>query len=60
MLLSRNSGRKDTDFLLIDKCLVFFSLKYLLYCIDTHLCYEYRLGYRNRIASSAQAPMVKG
>ena len=46
MLLSRNSGRKDTAFLLIDKHFASF--------------YEYRFGYRNRIASNAQAPIVKG
>ena len=47
MLLSRNSGHKDTAFLLIDKYFLSFS-------------YEYLLGYRNRMASKAQAPMVNG
>ena len=47
MILTRNSGRKDTAFLLIDKYFLSFS-------------YEYLLGYRNRIASKAQAPMVNG
>ena len=47
MLLTRNSGCKDTAFLLIDKYFLSFS-------------YEYLLGYRNRMASKAQAPIVKG
>ncbi len=47
MLLTRNSGCKDTVFLLIDKYFLSFS-------------YEYLLGYRNRMASKAQAPMVNG
>lgn len=47
MLLTRNSGRKDTTFLLIDKYFLSFS-------------YEYLLGYRNRIASRAQIPIVNG
>lgn len=46
MLLTRNSGCKDTAFLLIDKYFLF--------------SYEYLLGYRNRMASKAQAPMVNG
>ena len=47
MILTRNSGRKDTAFLLIDKYFLSFS-------------YEYLLGYRNRIASRAQTPIVNG
>ena len=47
MILTRNSGRKDTAFLLIDKYFLSFS-------------YEYLLGYRNRIASRAQIPIVNG
>ena len=47
MLLTRNSGCKDKGFVLIDKYFLSFS-------------YEYLLGYRNRMASKAQAPMVNG
>lgn len=48
MLLSRNSGRKDRAFLLINKQFRSFS------------SYEYRLGYRKRMASRAQIPIVNG
>ena len=44
MPLTRNSGRKDTVFLLIDKYFYSFSLMCLFYNIDIHFCYEYRLG----------------
>lgn len=47
MLLTRNSGRKDTAFLLIDKYFPSFS-------------HEYLFGYRNKIASRAHVPMVNG
>ncbi|KAA5087429.1 hypothetical protein F3P51_09255 [Bacteroides fragilis] len=74
MLLTRNSGCKDKGFVLIDKDFRFFFIIIGMFGVFMHLLkpickisksrlgfiQEYFLGYRNRMANSAQIPIVNG